>query len=135
MLFGPAGHFYVYIIYGIYHCVNIVTEEEGFGSGVLIRGLKLPEIHLDGPGKLCRHLGITKSHQGIDLTNSEMAYVTSGIEAPPYLVTPLIGITKTIEKPWRFVLQSLPTKFTYPAAEGESSKKLKAEFPSAQAMF
>jgi len=79
IMFGPPGFAYVYLIYGVYFCFNIVTEEAGQPSAVLIRGLKLPHIHLDGPGKICRHLGITKADNGTNLIESGHLYVTEGI--------------------------------------------------------
>ena len=56
VMFGPAGFSYVYMIYGMYHCLNIVTEKEGNPSAVLIRALDCENC--DGPGKLCRELKI-----------------------------------------------------------------------------
>jgi DNA-3-methyladenine glycosylase len=109
IMFGPAGYSYVYLIYGMYHCLNIVTEEEGQASAVLIRGLLLPEIHLNGPGKLCRHLGITKQHHGLHLISHDSIYVAEGIEAVPYTTTPRIGIKKATDKLWRFVVD--PSSF------------------------
>ena len=80
-MFGPAGHLYVYFTYGMYHCVNIVTEKKDFPSAVLIRSIEPIDgietmkkrrnrtDHLtDGPGKLCIALDITKqSHNKKDL--------------------------------------------------------------------
>src|SRR3990167_7555666 len=77
VMFGPPGVSYVYFIYGMYHCLNFVTEEEGSPAAVLIRGLMLLEPsqeHLTGPGKLCRHLGITREHSGIDLGQNASFY-------------------------------------------------------------
>jgi DNA-3-methyladenine glycosylase len=107
IMFGPAGYSYVYLIYGMYHCLNIVTESEGQAAAVLIRGLKLPEIHLDGPGKICKHLGITKAHQGVHLISSEDFYITQG-STLSHEATPRIGIKKANDKLWRFVVSSLP---------------------------
>ncbi|AIK96652.1 DNA-3-methyladenine glycosylase [Candidatus Odyssella acanthamoebae] len=107
IMFGPPGKSYVYFIYGMYYCLNIVTEPEGEASAVLIRGLKLltpPLTHLNGPGKLCRHLGITTRHNGIDLLSDPTFYVSEGIQDVDVNITPRIGIKKATEKPWRFVL-------------------------------
>lgn len=103
IMFGPPGYIYVYMIYGMYYCLNIVTQETGQASAVLIRGLKLRDIHLDGPGKLCRHLGITKKDNGISLLDNSDYYVSSGVKIDNIAITPRIGIKKAIDKPWRFV--------------------------------
>lgn len=106
VMFGEPGYSYVYFIYGMYHCLNIVTEGKGTASAVLLRGLLLPSIHLNGPGKLCRYLGITREHSAINLIGNESFYVTEGVDIVTYDITPRIGITKAIDKPWRFVLTS-----------------------------
>lgn len=108
VMFGPPGVSYVYFIYGMYYCLNIVSEPEGQGSGVLIRGVRLldkPYIHLDGPGKLCKHFGITKEHKGINLTVNEKFYVLDAPKVTNYCATKRIGISKAKEKLWRFVLE------------------------------
>ena len=108
VMFGPAGVSYVYFIYGMYHCLNFVTEEEGKAAAVLIRGLMLLEPsqeHLNGPGKLCRHLGITCEHNGLDLGQSEFFYVKDSPLSPPFEATPRIGIRQGQDKLWRFVVK------------------------------
>jgi DNA-3-methyladenine glycosylase len=100
VMFGPAGFSYVYLIYGMYHCLNFVTEEDGFPAAVLIRGAR----PFDGPGKLCRGLGITLEHNRIDLTQSSDFHVLDTPSAQHYECTPRIGITQGKEKLWRFVL-------------------------------
>lgn len=67
VMFKKGGFAYVYLIYGIYHCLNLVTGKEKYPSAVLIRGLDWPAT--DGPGKLCQEFKITKAtHNGLDLT-------------------------------------------------------------------
>lgn len=83
--------------------LNIVTEAEGEPAAVLIRGLQLPSLHLNGPGKLCNYLGITRAHNGIDLINNSTFYVTDNAPIPHYLTTTRIGIKKAQDKLWRFV--------------------------------
>lgn len=107
VMFGPPGFSYVYFIYGMYHCLNFVTAEEGKPAAVLIRGLKLiepPSLHLDGPGKLCRHLGITREHSELDITESESFYVKDSFFSPSFEATPRIGIKQGQDKLWRFVV-------------------------------
>lgn len=111
VMFGPPGFSYVYFIYGMYHCLNFVTEEEGFPGAVLIRGLMLIEpspLHLNGPGKLCRHLRITREHNALDLTEHDAFYVKGSPICPPYDTTPRIGISRGQEKLWRFVVKGKP---------------------------
>ena len=91
------------MIYGMYYCLNVVTEEVGQPSAVLIRGLKFPDIHLDGPGKICRHLGITTKHNGINVVSHDGFYLTEGVNLGNITSTPRIGIAKAIDKPWRFI--------------------------------
>lgn len=71
-LFGPPGHAYVYLIYGMHHCLNAVV---GGGAGVLIRALE-PVAHIDGntrgPGLVCRAMNIDKNHYGHDLTSASL---------------------------------------------------------------
>lgn len=109
VMFGPAGFSYVYFIYGMYHCLNFVTEEEGKPAAVLIRSLMMitpPLIHLNGPGKLCRHLGITRSHSGIDITMSDSFHVNDSPFSPPFEATPRVGIRHGQDKLWRFVVKT-----------------------------
>lgn len=105
VMFGPAGFSYVYIIYGIYNCLNFVAEEEGTPAAVLIRGLYLPEqkLHLDGPGKLCRKLEITRLHNKLDITLEKNFGIRDINFNPEYIATPRIGITKNKDKLWRFI--------------------------------
>jgi DNA-3-methyladenine glycosylase len=103
IMFGPPGYSYVYLIYGMYHCLNIVAEAEGTAAAVLIRGLKLPHIHLDGPGKICKHLGITKAHNSMNVMSNQDFYITEGVGPVTYEATPRIGIKKAVDKLWRFV--------------------------------
>ncbi len=109
VMFGEPGWSYVYFIYGMYHCLNFVTEQMGSPAAVLIRGLQLVKpspLLLNGPGKICRHLGITREHNGIDLITHEHFYVKDSPFSPPFITTPRIGITKGQEKLWRFVVKN-----------------------------
>ena len=71
VMFGPAGVAYVYLIYGMYHCLNVVTEREEFPSAVLIRAIELNGELIDGPGRLCRALEIDRRLNRVDLTIGE----------------------------------------------------------------
>src|SRR5688572_15254675 len=74
-MFGPPGHAYVYLIYGIYHCMNVVTQPEGKAAAVLIRALEPVQNIVGstkGPGLLCRALAINRSHTGHDLVGEDL---------------------------------------------------------------
>ena len=106
VMFGAAGYSYVYLIYGMYHCLNIVTEAEGFPAAVLIRGIicDTTHRHLDGPGKLCKAWGITKEHNAIDICSNLSFYVNTGSPVTHILTTPRIGIKVGTEHLWRFIM-------------------------------
>ncbi|WP_254591587.1 DNA-3-methyladenine glycosylase [Candidatus Hamiltonella defensa] len=104
VMFGTAGFSWVYLVYGMYHCLNIVTEREGFPAAVLIRGIDLYKptvISLDGPGKLCKKLNITKNNNQIDLTQSHDFCVYNSTIQPESMATPRIGIKVGTDKLWR----------------------------------
>jgi DNA-3-methyladenine glycosylase len=96
VMFGPAGYAYVYLIYGMYYCFNIVTEAEGHGSAVLVRAVE-PILNIEsrtqGPGLLCRAMQLDKQLNGQDLLGN-LLYIThpSTQEAFDILETPRIGV-------------------------------------------
>lgn len=100
IMFGPPGHLYVYLIYGMHHCMNFVTERDGQAGAVLIRAaepLVPPPGHgarpLSGPGKLCSGLGITLADNGLDLTAGGALFVAEDGERPPRRATsPRVGV-------------------------------------------
>ncbi|QXK91697.1 DNA-3-methyladenine glycosylase [Neoehrlichia mikurensis] len=111
VMFGPAGFIYVYLIYGIYYCLNIVTEREQFPAAILIRSIILEtkdnKIIINGPGKVCKALTITKDFNNTDITaNKNICIYDSNIKFD-YLCTPRIGISKAKEKFWRFIATNL----------------------------
>ncbi len=119
-MFGPAGHLYVYLSYGIHHCANVVTGPSGRGQAVLLRALQpvegidvmrrrrggRPDRELaDGPGKLCQALGITLTDYGADLCDpaGSLRLVDDGTPPPADpVIGPRVGITKATDMPWRF---------------------------------
>ena len=108
-MFWRGGHLYIYLIYGIYYCLNVVTEGENYPSAVLIRGAKVIEPEeklLDGPGKLCRYLKIDKKFDCLDIcirdNHTKFSIYDIGLK-PKFKATPRIGISKNKEALLRFV--------------------------------
>jgi|SRR3989344_1509855 len=114
VMFGRAGHAYVYFVYGMHFCFNIVTCKAGEPEAVLIRGVQLPDGELvSGPGRVAKYFHIDKSLYGEDLVTSKCLYVKlSHHEAKPCGIrrAARIGVNYAGEyahKTWRFVATSL----------------------------
>ena len=114
-MFGAPGHLYVYLSYGIHHCVNVVTSPPGVGQAVLLRagepvqGLEVMTArrgradHLaDGPGKLGQALGLTTSYSGAPIDGHTIV-LEPGPNPVTVTATPRVGISKATDKLWRFV--------------------------------
>jgi DNA-3-methyladenine glycosylase len=99
VLFGPPGYAYVYLIYGIHECFNISCQPDGQAGCVLIRALEA----VSGPGRLTRWMGITRAHNGADLTRGPLM-VRDGPVPAKVRATPRIGISKSREALLRFVI-------------------------------
>ena len=115
VMFGPPGHAYVYLIYGMWHCLNVVTGPEGVAHAVLLRALEpleRIESRTSGPGLLCQAMGIDRGANGVDLCGAQL-----WIE-PPRRVRPVrIGRSARIgvdyagawaARPWRFFERDSP---------------------------
>jgi DNA-3-methyladenine glycosylase len=123
IMFGRAGHAYVYMIYGFYYMLNIVTEAADFPAAVLIRavepleGLPLMQSRrqterlrslASGPGKLCRAFAIDRTLNGNDVCGKVLYLDDHGEPAPKVMTTPRIGVDyagKWKDKPWRFLIK------------------------------
>ena len=112
-LFGEPGRFYVYVSYGIHHCVNVVTDRDNWANGVLLRAVALPDGPprlAAGPALLARCFGIDRSHNGLPANQESGLWLAPmlpelGIITPTNLVqTPRIGISQGKELPWRWYL-------------------------------
>ncbi len=109
IMFGPAGYAYVYLIYGMYQMLNIVTAQEGDAQAVLLRGavaLNGWQADLSGPGKLARAFHITSADRGLDLTGQDMFIVRNPQYKPQIVATARIGVDYAGEwkhAPLRFV--------------------------------
>jgi len=130
IMFEAGGYLYVYFTYGVHHCCNIVTGKKGQGTAVLIRAVE-PVSGIDkmirnrfkrkiknekemvnltnGPGKICQAFRINRNHSGIDLNGNEI-YVLNGqkINKNEIGTSRRIGITKSIDLPWRFFIKNNP---------------------------
>lgn len=123
VMFGPAGHLYVYFTYGMHYCCNVVTGPEGMGSAVLIRAVEPIEgeevmrelrdqsgVNLsNGPAKLCQALAIDKRYNGHDLTKAPLILRLQRALDPALITqTTRIGISKDKDRPWRFYITDNP---------------------------
>ena len=123
-MFGPPGRAYVYRSYGIHWCLNFVCERAGHGAGVLIRaleptagiermrerrGVEALRLLCSGPGRLCQALGVTHELNGTRLDRNPFRVVARRAETRVTVQAGVrIGISKSRELPWRFVLAGSP---------------------------
>jgi len=122
VMFGPPGHAYVYLSYGMHECLNLVAEPEGSPGCVLIRALeplagvetmrsrrgaaRRVEDLANGPGKLTRAMDITRRHYGVDITRGGLTVRVFKMEpAIRISTTPRIGITRSTDWPLRFLIE------------------------------
>jgi DNA-3-methyladenine glycosylase len=122
-MFGPPGTAYVYLIYGMYYCFNVVTASAGIGEAVLVRALE-PLCGLDlmaqrrgtgdrrllagGPGRLCQALAVGPEQNGADLTQKPHYLTWDGKPAGEIVTTARVGITKSADLPLRFYIKGNP---------------------------
>jgi DNA-3-methyladenine glycosylase len=119
VMFGEPGHLYVYFIYGMHWCANVVTQRVGVGEAVLLRAgviegggalvrsrrpARTTAANLtNGPAKLCQALGVTGEQNGIDLCgDSEFSFLPA-VDRPVAIATPRIGISQAVDTLWRFL--------------------------------
>ncbi|MEJ5263119.1 MAG: DNA-3-methyladenine glycosylase [Ignavibacterium sp.] len=127
VMFREGGYFYVYFTYGVHHCCNVVTGEEGHGAAVLIRALepiegiqtmalrrfgkrKIDErqfINLtNGPGKICQAFAFDRTYSGLDLTGDKVYIIDMPLIKKSQIgISKRIGISKSTELPWRFFIK------------------------------
>jgi DNA-3-methyladenine glycosylase len=139
VMFGDAGVSYVYFIYGMYEMLNFVTEVNGFPGAVLIRAAEpllgedkmrqrrpAARTHqdlLNGPGKLCRAMGIRLKDNGLSLGGPRFSVIDDGFQPKKILVSPRVGITQAKDKMWRYFLDENP--FVSRAPQNKESRILK----------
>ena len=126
VMYSEPGHLYVYLIYGMHHCLNIVTETAGYPAAALIRGL-VPDTGIqhmrrhragrpdreltNGPGKICAALKINLRHNGLDLVTNPNIFIELGQPVTNECVesTPRIRVSgddRAVTAPWRFVISA-----------------------------
>lgn len=115
LMFGPPGYAYIYFIYGMYYCLNVVTEPPGMPAALLIRALE-PGDGLEamlrrrgrekdltnGPARLCMALGIDSSLNGIDLCGNRLWIEDRGRKVRDIISSPRVGVSGGRDKNWRF---------------------------------
>ncbi|HWT65660.1 MAG TPA: DNA-3-methyladenine glycosylase [Terracidiphilus sp.] len=125
VLFGPAGHAYVYAIYGMYFCMNLTCEVAGQAGCVLVRALEpvlglermakqrglpagsAPRLLTSGPGRLCQAMGLTRAeHNALDVTiaSSSLQVRDDGGSLAEAMITPRIGIREAVDWPLRYAI-------------------------------
>ena len=121
VMFGPPGFLYVYFIYGMHHCANVVCGPEGTPSAVLLRAgeiLGRDAGAARGPAKLCRVLGIDLAQTGTDLVAGPVTLTLGEKVEPDRIATgPRVGLRLAAENPWRFWIAGDPTVSRYTAAK------------------
>jgi DNA-3-methyladenine glycosylase len=119
VMFGPAGHLYVYFTYGMHYCCNVVVGPDGYGEGLLIRAIEPLEgeaimaarrkghsgIQLtNGPAKVCQAFAIDRTRNGTDLSKGPLRVELSDEQPGKIIQTTRIGISQAKDIPWRFYL-------------------------------
>jgi DNA-3-methyladenine glycosylase len=115
VMFGPPGHAYVYLVYGMHCCMNVVTERDGHASAVLIRAVE-PVKNLDrptrGPGRLCKAMQIDRRLNGHDLLSEDFFIADSHDAGTPRIVKrPRVGVDyagRWARRPLRFYIRGNP---------------------------
>ncbi|WP_406693102.1 DNA-3-methyladenine glycosylase [Saccharopolyspora sp. ID03-671] len=120
VMFGPAGHLYVYFVYGMHFCINVVSLTDGVPGAVLLRAGEIttgrdlarsrrPAVRKDvqlasGPARLAGALGITREHNGIDLTDPDSPvrlYDGAQVAEDDIRTGPRVGVAAAMDMPWR----------------------------------
>lgn len=124
VMFGPAGHWYVYFSYGLHYCCNVATGPDGHGAGVLLRAVEPVEgseqmainrggiigrTMTNGPGKLTQALGVDRSLNGHNVRRPPFQLVLADpLPAAAIVQTTRVGISQAAEQPWRFYIKNNP---------------------------
>ncbi len=121
VMFGQPGLAYIYLIYGMYHCLNVVTERSDYPAAVLIRAIEYETGLADGPGRTCRLFGIDRRLNCHDLTSGKALWIEDRgerISRSQIGAFPRIGVDYAgpwAAKPWRFRILTPPARKRKPA--------------------
>lgn len=124
-MFGPPGHAYVYLSYGMHWCLNVVCHPEGIGGGILLRAGEVvagtevarrrrsgrPDL-ARGPGRLGQALGVTLADSGADLRTGRLR-LREGGDRCDVVSGPRVGVSRAADRPWRFWIRGDPFVSTY----------------------
>jgi DNA-3-methyladenine glycosylase len=125
VMFGPPGYLYVYFIYGMHFCMNVVVGQDGVGTAVLLRAAEplegLSEMRArrgrdrvrdlcSGPARLCQALGVDRSLDGTDLVGGTEVWIEQGspVEGDAVATGPRVGIRVGVEHDWRYLIRDDP---------------------------
>jgi len=132
VMFGPAGHLYVYFTYGMHYCCNVSCGPDGHPSAVLLRAGEVVEgietvrtrrprsTDRDlarGPARLCQALAIDRDDNGTDLASGRIRLEPTDPPPGPVATGPRVGLREAADRPWRFWLDGEPTVSRYTAAK------------------
>lgn len=138
VIFGPPGHAYVFLVYGMYECLNLVAEPDGTAGCVLLRALepvagleqmreRRPQVRrledlASGPGRLTLAMGVTRAHNGVDVTRGPLVVRAPAVaRAVEIAATGRIGIRQCADRPLRFLIPG--NRFvSRPAAPGNQAR-------------
>ena len=125
IMFGPPGHLYVYLAYGVHHCMNVVAGPRDDGSAVLLRaaeplegldvmarrrGTERPRELCRGPGRFAQAFAVDRALDGADVVRGQEVWLERGVPVRPggIVAGPRIGISRAAERPWRFCVEDSP---------------------------
>ena len=152
VMWGPAGHLYVYFVYGMHFCANVVCLSDGHPSAVLLRAAEITagaEVAAQrrpaarngddlarGPARLCMALGIGREHNGVDLTDPESPirlYADPDPQAEVIRSGPRVGVAAAHDTPWRFWLESSRAVSAYRRGGKPRKRPSPSQSPSSSA--
>jgi DNA-3-methyladenine glycosylase len=120
VMFGPPGHAYVYLSYGVHWCLNVVCHPEGVGGGILLRAGEVVEgvevarmrrsgsdVLARGPGRLGQALGVSAADSGVDLRSGRLRLSGRG-NVTAFSRGPRVGVSKAADRNWRFWIEGDP---------------------------